>query len=80
MEEYTTHGKEIMKNIREILIDYKKSHNLTNVAIATRCEISLSEYDKIMNVKTHSENGCSANTIYKICYNLGIPSSDILGI
>lgn len=75
MENYTTYGKPIMKNIRKILLDYKNSHNLTNQEMAVRCDLSLSEYDKIMNVKTHSKYGCSADTLCKICINLGIDAN-----
>lgn len=75
MEQYTTYGKPIMKNIREILLDYKKSHNLTNLQMAVKCDLSLSEYDKIMNVKSHSNHGCSVDTVCKICLNLGIDAN-----
>ncbi len=80
MEEYTKYGKPIMKNIRKNLIDYKKEHNLTNQQMAVRCDLSLSEYDKIMNVKTHSKYGCSIDTFYKICFNLKISSDGLLGL
>lgn len=75
MEEYTRYGKPIMKNIRKILLDYKKEHHLTNQEMAVRCDLSLSEYDKIMNVKTHSNYGCSADTICRIKKNLKIDAN-----
>lgn len=78
MEEYTRYGKPIMKDIRKILINYKKEHNLTNQQMAVRCDLSLSEYDKIMNVKTHSDYGCSIDTFYKICSNLKLSSDSLL--
>lgn len=80
MEEYARYGKPIMKNIRKILLDYKEKHCLTNQQMAVRCDLSLSEYDKIMNVKTHSDHGCSADTIYKICLNLRLSSDSLLGL
>lgn len=80
MEEYTRYGKAIMKNIRKILLEYKRTHCLTNQQMAARCDISLSEYDKIINVKTHSNYGCSADTIYRICLNLSIDPKLLLGL
>lgn len=80
MEEYTKYGKFIMKNIRKILKDYKKSHKMTNIQMAMKCEISISEYDKIMNVKSHSTSGCSVDTLCKICKNLRIDSNTVLGL
>lgn len=80
MEEYTTYGKSIMKNIRELLLEYKKEHSLTNAEMSVRCDISLSEYDKIMNTKMHSNHGCSADTICKIHKNTGIRYDDIFNI
>lgn len=80
MEEYTRYGNPAMKNIRKFLLKYKKEHHLTNQQMAVRCDISLSEYDKIMNIKAHSKYGCSADTIIRICLNLGISSDDLLGL
>lgn len=75
MGEYNRYGKLIMRNIRKILIDYKQCHDLTNAEMAIRCDLSLSEYDKIMNVKTHSDYGCSADTICRIKKNLKIDAN-----
>lgn len=75
MEEYTRYGKPVMKNIRKTLIKYKKENGLTNQQMAVRCDLSLSEYDKIMNVKTHSDYGCSIDTYYKICTNLRLDAN-----
>lgn len=80
MDEYTRYGKSIMKNIRKILMEYKKEHKLTNLEMSVRCDISLSEYDKIMNTKTHSKYGCCADTVYRICLNLQISSDCLLGL
>lgn len=80
MEEYTRYGKPIMENIRKILLEYKKEHKLTNQEMAVRCDISLSEYDKIVNAKTHSNYGCSADTIYRICLNLKLSSDKLIGL
>lgn len=75
MEEYTTYGKPIMRNIRKILLEYKKINKLTNEQMSIRCDISLSEYDKIINTKSHSKYGCSVDTLYKICANLPLDAN-----
>lgn len=80
MEEHTTSGKLLMRNIRKILINYKKSHKLTNLQMAMKCEISVSEYDKIMNIKKHSDYGCSGDTIYKIGKNLHVDFNQIFDL
>lgn len=69
-----------MKNIRKILLYYKEKHYLTNQQMAVRCDISLSEYDKIMNVRRHSNCGCSIDTFYRICVNLNVDANKLLGI
>ena len=74
----TYYGKQIMKNIRETLLEHKKTYHLTNKEIAQKCDISIAEYDKIMNVKTHSNQGCSIDTVYKICKNTDIDINTIL--
>lgn len=80
MDEYTRYGKPIMKNIRKILLIYKKDHQLTNQQMSVRCDMSLSEYDKIMNIKAHSDYGCSVDTFCRICINLKIDANKLLGI
>lgn len=75
MEEYTRYGKIIMKNVRNILLDYKKKNHLTNAEMAQKCDMSISEYDKIMNAKKHSTHGCSADTLCKIHKNLKIDAN-----
>lgn len=80
MEEYARYGKIVMKNIRKILLDYKKEHHLTNQEMAVRCDLSLSEYDKIMNVKTHSNLGCSSDTLCKIYINLGVDANSFFDV
>lgn len=80
MEEYTRYGKSIMKNIRKILLEYKKEHKLTNQQMAVLCDISLSEYDKIMNVRRHSDYGCVVDTVYRISLNLGISVDKMIRI
>lgn len=80
MEEYTTYGKKIMENIRKNMLEYKKMHKLTNEQMAVLCDLSLSEYDKIMNIRSHSGRGCSVDTFYKICLNLGADANKMLGL
>lgn len=80
MEEYATHGVEIMDNIKKILLDYKKLHGLTNFEMAVMCDLSLSEFDKIIYKKPYSKYGCTIDTFYKICVNLKIDANDLLGI
>lgn len=75
MEECARYGKPIMRNIKKFLLEYKKEHHLTNQQMAVRCDLSLPEYDKIMNVKTHSKYGCSVDTFYRICRNLNIDAN-----
>ncbi len=77
MEEYTTYGYQIMKKLRDTLLQYKKHHHLTNMEMSIKCDISLSEYDKIMNIKQHGKHGCTADTLYKIFHNLNIDANDI---
>lgn len=72
------YGKQIMKNLREALLEYKKTYHLTNKEMAQKCNISTSEYDKIMNVKKHSEYGCSIDIFYRICKNIGIDMDTVL--
>lgn len=80
MEEYTTYGKPIMKKLREILLNYKNTHNLTNAEMATKCDLSISEYDKIININRHSKYGCSVDTFSKICSNLDTDANFVVNI
>ena len=80
MEEYTTYGKEIMKNIRDFLLEYKGEYNLTNAEMAQKCNLSVPEFDRILNPKNHSLHGCSVDTFKKICQNLGADPHKLLGI
>lgn len=59
----------------EILLNYKKANNLTNQQMAARCDLSISEYDKIMNVKRHGSHGVSYDTLYRIYTNLKIDAN-----
>lgn len=76
MREYTTYGKPIMKNIRNFLLEYKGKYCLTNAQMAQKCDLSIPEYDKIMNPKSHSKHGCSVDTFCKICKNLSADAND----
>lgn len=75
MEEYTRYGEIGAKKIREILLDYKKENALTNQQMSARCDISSSEYDKLMNFKRHGKHGPSYDTLYKIHKNLKIDAN-----
>lgn len=78
MEEYARYGKNGSKIIREILLNYKKKHHLTNQQMSVRCDISLSEYDKIININRHGNQGLSYDTLHKIRKNLGISIDSII--
>lgn len=66
MEEYARYGKPAMKNIRKILLNYKKEHGLTNQQMAELCNISIPEYDKIINANKHSKCGCSIDVFIRL--------------
>lgn len=80
MYEYTTYGAGLMENIRKILLDYKKEHRLTNAELAQKCDMSISEYDKIVYSNSFGKYGCSIDTAYKIHINLNIAPDKILFI
>lgn len=80
MSNYQTYGEKIMKNVKEILLNYKNLHGMTNIQMALLCDMSLSEYSKIMNHKKHSKYGCTADTLCKIKHNLNIDANDFFNI
>lgn len=80
MNNDTKCAKKIMKNIANLLLNEQNRLNLTNAGMATKLEMSLSEYNKLINRKRKSKYGCSAVTIYKLCHNTGISFDDIYNI